>query len=171
MREPEHLLQVVHVDLQADFPPLKSLDVRSNNLPVQLTSFIGREREIAAVKESLATTRLVTLTGVGGSGKTRLALHVATALQEHYPDGIWLAQLAPLSEPVLVPKAVASALGIPEQPGRPLMGTVVDYDHRPDEKPAGRYVHCAPPQRRRGCSTARFIRLAPGHRRRESTDR
>jgi predicted ATPase len=127
LREPEHLLQVVHADLQTDFPPLKSLESRSNNLPVQLTSFIGREREIAAVKESLATTRLVTLTGAGGSGKTRLALHVATGLLEHYPDGIWLAQLAPLSEPVLVPKAVASALGIPEQLGRPLTETVVDY--------------------------------------------
>ncbi len=101
--------------------------VRPNNLPIQLTSFIGREQEIAAVKESLSTTRLVTLTGPGGSGKTRLALEVAADLLEHYPDGVWLAQLAPMSEPTLVPKAVASALGIPEQPGRPLTETVVDY--------------------------------------------
>ncbi len=127
LREPEHLLQVLHPDLPTDFPPLKSLDALANNLPRQLTSFIGRDREMAEVQKLLATTCLLTLTGAGGSGKTRLALQVATDLLERYPDGVWLAQLAPLSEPALVPKAVASALDIPEQPGRPLADTVVDY--------------------------------------------
>ncbi len=127
LREPEHLFQVMHPDLPTDFPPLKSLDALPNNLPRQLTSFVGRDREMAEVKKLLATTCLVTLTGAGGSGKTRLALHVATDVLERYPDGVWLAQLAPLSEPALVPKAVASALDIPEQPARLLTDTVVDY--------------------------------------------
>ncbi len=127
LREPEHLFQAVHPDLPTGFPALKSLDVLPNNLPRQLTSFIGRHREMAEIKQLLSTTCLLTLIGAGGSGKTRLALHVATELLEHYPDGVWLAQLAPLTEPALVTKAVASALGIPEQPGRPLTETLVDY--------------------------------------------
>jgi class 3 adenylate cyclase len=127
LKEPEHLFQVIHPDLGVNFPPLKSLDVLPNNLPRQLTSFIGRDREMAEVKTLLATTSLLTLTGAGGSGKTRLALQVATDLLEHYPDGVWLAQLAPLSEPTLIPKAVASAVGIPEQPGRPLTEAVLHY--------------------------------------------
>ncbi len=130
LKEPEHLFQVVNPDLPTDFPPLKSLDVLPNNLPRQLTSFVGREREMAEVKSLLPTTSLLTLTGAGGSGKTRLGLQVAADMLEHYPDGIWFAQLAPLSEPRLVAKAVASAVGIPEQPGRPLAETMVDYLRR-----------------------------------------
>jgi non-specific serine/threonine protein kinase len=84
---------------------------------------VGREREIEEVKRELAMTRLLTLTGVGGSGKTRLALEVARDLVEAYPDGTWLVQLAPLSEEVLVPKAVAEALKVPERPGEPLPDT------------------------------------------------
>ena len=79
---------------------------RPNNLPLQLTSFIGREAEIAEVKRLLAGTRLLTLTGVGGCGKTRLALQVAGFLRADYPDGVWMVELAPLSEPTLVPHAV-----------------------------------------------------------------
>jgi predicted ATPase len=77
---------------------------------------VGRERETEEVKSKLATTRLLTLTGVGGCGKTRLALEVARDLVEAYPDGVWLVELAPLSEAVLVPKAVAEALEVPERP-------------------------------------------------------
>jgi predicted ATPase/class 3 adenylate cyclase len=124
---PQRLFQVVTMDLPADFPALQSLDLLPNNLPRQLTSFVGREQEIAQVKRGLSTAYLVTLTGTGGAGKTRLALQVAADLLDQFPDGVWLAQLAPLSEPTLVPKAVASALGIPEQPGRPLTETVVAY--------------------------------------------
>jgi predicted ATPase/class 3 adenylate cyclase len=130
LRESEHLFQVMHPDLPTDFPPIKSLGARSNNLPIQLTSFIGREREIAAVKKSLSKARLVTLTGSGGCGKTRLALHVAADLAEHYADGVWFVHLASLSEETLVPKAVAAALDIPEQPGRPLTEPVADYLRR-----------------------------------------
>ena len=79
---------------------------------------MGREREMVEVKRELAMTRLLTLTGVGGSGKTRLALEVARDLVGAYPDGVWLVELAPLSEEALVPKAVAEALGVPERPGR-----------------------------------------------------
>jgi predicted ATPase len=87
---------------------------------------VGREREIEEVKRELATTRILTLTGVGGSGKTRLALEVARDLLEAYPDGVWLVELAPLSEAALVPKAVAEALRVPERPAEPLADTLTE---------------------------------------------
>src|SRR5881398_2676415 len=89
-----------------------------NNLPRQLTSFIGRERELAEVKRLLGAAPLLTLTGAGGCGKTRLALEVATAISVDYPDGVWLVELAPLADPALVPQALAGALGVRETPGR-----------------------------------------------------
>ena len=98
-----------------------------NNLPVQLTSFIGREHEIAEVAHLLTTTHLLMLTGSGGTGKTRLSLQVAADVLDTFPDGVWLVELAPLSDSALVPQVVASALGAREQPGRPLMDTLVDY--------------------------------------------
>ena len=97
-----------------------------HNLPAGRTSFIGRERELVEVKRALAMTRLLTLTGVGGSGKTRLALEVARDLVGAYPDGVWLAELAPLADPGLVPQAVARALGVKEQPGQPLTDTLAE---------------------------------------------
>jgi predicted ATPase len=95
-------------------------------LPMPLTSFVGREREVAEVRRLLTTTRLVTLTGTGGVGKTRLALQVAAELVGSYPDGVCLVELAPLADPVVVPQAVASALRVREQPGRPLQQTLAD---------------------------------------------
>ena len=97
-----------------------------HNLPVQRSSFVGREREMLEVEFELATTRLLTLTGVGGSGKTRFALEVARDLLEAYPNGVWLVELAPLSEAALVPKAVAEALEVPERPQEPLTDTLAD---------------------------------------------
>jgi predicted ATPase/DNA-binding CsgD family transcriptional regulator len=97
-----------------------------HNLPAPRSSFVGREQEMEEVKRELAMTRLLTLTGVGGSGKTRLALEVARDLLEAYPGGVWLVQLAPLSEEVLVPKAVAEALKVPERRGEPLADTLSD---------------------------------------------
>ena len=109
------------------FPRLLTLRRYPNNLPHQLSSFIGREREMAEVKRLLTTTRLLTLTGPGGSGKTRLAIQVATDLISEFADGVWLVELAPLSDPALVLPAVASVLGVLEQPGRPLIETLADH--------------------------------------------
>ncbi len=125
--QPERLYQVVEAGLSTDFPPLNSLNVLPNNLPIQLTSFIGREREIGEVTRLLATTRLLTLTGTGGVGKTRLAYQIAAEMVEDFGDGAWLVGLASLADPSLVAKAVASTLGVYEQPGRPLTATLADY--------------------------------------------
>ena len=97
-----------------------------HNLPLQLTSFVGREREMAAVRALLERQRLVTLTGAGGTGKTRLALQATAGLLPAYPDGVWLAELAALVDPALVPRAVAQAVGVREEPGRPLLATLPD---------------------------------------------
>jgi non-specific serine/threonine protein kinase len=98
-----------------------------NNLPLQLTSFVGRERELGEIARLLLTTRLLTLTGVGGSGKTRLALEVASQLLKGFLGGVWLVELAALSDPELVPQVTASALGVREAPGHALTETLVDY--------------------------------------------
>jgi predicted ATPase/DNA-binding CsgD family transcriptional regulator len=103
------------------------LDCRLNGLPLQLSSFVGREPETVEVRRLLDTTRLLTLTGVGGVGKTRLALHVVAQLAATSQDAVCLVELASLAEPALVPNAVASALGIPEQPGRPQLETLAEY--------------------------------------------
>ncbi|HEY6752424.1 MAG TPA: BTAD domain-containing putative transcriptional regulator, partial [Rubrobacteraceae bacterium] len=100
--------------------------VGKHNLPAPRTSFVGREREMVEVKRMLAMTRLLTLTGAGGSGKTRLALEVARDLVSIYPDGVWLATLAELSEGDLVPQPVATALQVAERPGQPLTDTLVE---------------------------------------------
>jgi predicted ATPase/serine/threonine protein kinase len=100
--------------------------LQRNNLSAQLSSFIGREAEITEIKQLLAETRLLTLTGAGGSGKSRLALQVATDLLAEYPDGIWLVELAPVSDPDLVTQLTAKAIDIREQPRRPLLETLVD---------------------------------------------
>ncbi len=97
-----------------------------HNLPVQVTSFIGRQREIAEVIHQLSTGRLLTLTGSGGTGKTRLALQVAAELLEHYPHGVWLVELAPVSDPNLVALTAATALGLREEPGQPLSATLAE---------------------------------------------
>jgi DNA-binding SARP family transcriptional activator len=102
------------------------VDVSKHNLPAQRTSFVGRERELAEVKRQLAITRLLTLTGAGGSGKTRLAVKVAKDLVGTYPDGVWLVELAPLLEEALLSQAVAEAMGVPEQPGRSPTDALVD---------------------------------------------
>ncbi len=126
LQRPERLYQVVHPDLFSDFPPLRSLDVFPNNLPVQLTSFIGRKEELLEVKRLLTTARIVTLLGSGGAGKTRLALQVAADLLETHPEGVWLVELAPITDPALIPQAVASALGLRE-PARQVTDALIDF--------------------------------------------
>ena len=97
-----------------------------HNLPAPRSSFIGREQEVLEVRRELETTRLLTLTGAGGCGKTRLALEVARDLVDTYSDGVWLVELASLSEEELVPKAVAEALEVAERPGEPLADTLTE---------------------------------------------
>jgi predicted ATPase/class 3 adenylate cyclase len=124
LARPERVYQLVHPDLPAEFPPLRSLDAWPNNLPRQLTSFVGRERDLAQVRRLLEAVPLLTLAGAGGAGKTRLALQAAADALEAYPDGVWLVELAPVADPALVPPAVAAALGVREVPGRSILATL-----------------------------------------------
>src|SRR6266487_4541894 len=98
-----------------------------SNLPVQLTSFIGRERELAEVERLMSTSRLVTLTGAGGCGKTRLVLRVANDLLDHFKDGVWWVELAVLNDSTLIPQAVLQTLGLPESPNRAAIDLLTDY--------------------------------------------
>lgn len=124
---PEHVFQVVHPDLRQEFPALRSLESTPNNLPQQVTRFIGRERELAELQPLLAGSRLLTLIGSGGCGKTRLGLQVAAAALEQFPDGVWLVELAAIADAALVPHAVAAALGVGEVRGRAIGQVLVDH--------------------------------------------
>jgi predicted ATPase/class 3 adenylate cyclase len=124
---PEHIFQIVIPDLPAEFPPLKTLDIVSNNLPVQLTTFVGRDREIGHVKQTLSEARLLTLMGAGGSGKTRLAIQAAADVIDRFEHGVWLIELAPLADPALVAPAVATTFQVREAAGRSLLDLLVDY--------------------------------------------
>jgi predicted ATPase/class 3 adenylate cyclase len=125
--DPERLHQLVVEGLPGDFPPPRTLEARPSNLPLQLTSFVGREGEIAEVERLLGQTRLLTLTGPGGSGKSRLALQVAADLLPRFEDGSCFVDLAPVTDPALVPAAVAKALGVPEAPMRPILDELKDH--------------------------------------------
>jgi predicted ATPase len=109
---PHRLFQVTAVGLGSSFAPLRTMDAVPGNLPVQLTSFVGREVEVKNLVEAVRAQRLVTLTGVGGVGKTRLAVQVAAELVSEFPDGVWLIELAPVGEPAVVPDVVATTLGV-----------------------------------------------------------
>jgi predicted ATPase/DNA-binding XRE family transcriptional regulator len=113
----------------ADHTPWQTSErsARADNLPLQLTSFIGREREIAAVRQRLSETRLLTLTGSGGAGKTRLALEAAAGLLSDFVDGVWWVELASLTDPALVPQAVGAALGLRDEAKRPLLDQLSDH--------------------------------------------
>jgi predicted ATPase len=126
--EPEHVFQLVHVDLLDDFPPLKTLEARPNNLPRQPTPFLGREREVNEVVQLLRNdhAHLLTLTGPGGTGKTRLALQAAAEALDTFPDGVAYVPLAAVTDPALVPSAAVAALDLPEQGGRPVLDVVRD---------------------------------------------
>ena len=132
LQQPEHLFQLLHPDLPTGFPPLRSRMGLPNNLPQHLTSFVGREREMAEVRRRMKENRLLTLTGPGGTGKTRLSLQFAAewldADADHDPQqmGAWQVNLAPLVDQALVPQAVAQVLGVREEPGRPLVNTLTD---------------------------------------------
>jgi hypothetical protein len=127
LASPEHVFQVVHPGLRQDFPALRSLEATPNNLPQQVTSFIGRERELAEAKALLGNTRLLTLLGAGGIGKTRLSLQIAADVLDDYPDGVWFVELAPVADARLVPQSVASVLGVKEEMGRPVIEALVKF--------------------------------------------
>ena len=125
----EHVYQLVHPQLRNDFPPLRSLEATPNNLPQQMTSFVGRERDLAQVGKLLLATRLLTLCGVGGLGKTRLSLQLAADAIDRFADGVWFVELAPLTDASRVPQTVASVLGVKEAAGRPVLEALVKYVH------------------------------------------
>ena len=143
LQQPERVFQLVPPDLPADFPPLRTPEALPHNLPAQVTSFVGRERELAEVARLLAATRLLTLTGTGGTGKTRLALQAAAAGLGAdgppsgapdgwpdgwpYPDGVWFVDLAPLAEDTLVPATALAALGAAALPGQPAASRLVEH--------------------------------------------
>lgn len=118
---PERLFQLVHPDLSDDFPPLRTLDNHPTNLPAELSSFIGRQRELADIGDRLQESRLVTLTGVGGAGKTRLALQAAANRLDDFPNGVWVVELASLVDPSELSRSTAQAIGLPRD-------TVVDSE-------------------------------------------
>ena len=121
---PVGVFQVQAAGLQTEFPSLRALDVAPGNLRPQTTSFVGRESEVAEVQAAMRAHRLVTLTGVGGVGKTRLAVEVAARLADEFPDGVWFFELAAVTDPAAVPDAVAAVLGITQQPGKSVANRV-----------------------------------------------
>jgi predicted ATPase/class 3 adenylate cyclase len=123
---PERLIQLEADDLPGHFPAVRSLDSRPNNLPTQLTTFVGRERELAEALDLLRRTRLLTMTGPGGTGKTRLSLQVAAAAADQYPDGVWFVALEPVRDPALVASTIARTLGAQDSSTRPALETLID---------------------------------------------
>ena len=124
---PEHLWQLVIEGLQGDFPAIRSAGGAPNNLPRRLTTFLGREREIAEVQALLAEHRLLTLTGPGGTGKTRLSLEVASRAMPSYPDGVFFVELASIRDPELVLTTIAQSLGLPDRGGRKALERLTDH--------------------------------------------
>lgn len=125
--QPMRIYQVVHSDLPSEFPQLKTLDARPNNLPVQLTSFVGRVEEIKKIKGLLYNTHLLTLTGMGGVGKTRLAMQIAADVIDDFTNGVWIVELASITDPALLPQAIAQALGVKEDPKKGMEDSLIDY--------------------------------------------
>ncbi len=127
LSRPERLAELVIEGLPADFPPLKTLDAAPNNLPTQLTTFLGREREIEAILGLLRSNRLLTLTGPGGTGKTRLSLEVAGRSVDHYPDGVYFVPLDSIAQADLVGPTIASHVGLPDRGGSDPVARLVEH--------------------------------------------
>ncbi|HEX9095140.1 MAG TPA: adenylate/guanylate cyclase domain-containing protein, partial [Candidatus Dormibacteraeota bacterium] len=127
LARPERLYQLMIPGLRDDFPPLKTLEATPNNLPMQLTSFIGRDDQVREAKELLARSRLLTLTGPGGTGKTRLSLEIAATVLDQFPDGVYFVPLSAIHDPELVPSAIAQALSISTTGSRRPIDALLDY--------------------------------------------
>ena len=123
----EHIYQVVTPDLISEFPPLTTIEILNHNLPAQLTSFIGRERELDEARELLSSTRILTFIGPGGTGKTRLSLQVAAEQFSEFKDGVWLIELAPLVNSTYIISTIASTFKLREAQGIPLIDIVTNY--------------------------------------------
>ncbi|GAB3857436.1 hypothetical protein GCM10029963_55470 [Micromonospora andamanensis] len=123
----ERLFQLVAPGLERQFPRPRTADAVAHNLPIQVTTFVGRQTERAELRRLVARHRLVTVLGAGGSGKTRLAVEFATDLVDEYPDGVWFVDIAAVTDPGLVAFAVAAVLGLRPEPGRPMVDTLVEY--------------------------------------------
>ena len=126
----EHVYQLVAPGLLDTFPALRSLEQLPHNLPPQLTSFVGREHDVVEIKRLLDHSRLLTLVGTGGAGKTRCAIQAGAELLDGFGDGVWLVELAPISDASLVGAEIARALGVRERPNRPLLDTLLEYMQR-----------------------------------------
>ncbi len=127
LSRPETIFELIAGDLPSDFPPLRSLESVPNNLPLELTSFIGREREMAEVRRLLGGAHLLTLVGAGGTGKTRLSLQLGAELLEKFQDGVWLVEFATIDDAALVPETVAAVLNVRQEAGRPLASTLANF--------------------------------------------
>jgi predicted ATPase/class 3 adenylate cyclase len=127
LSRPEHLYQLIAEDLKQDFPAIQAFTILHNNLPVQLTSFIGREKEMAEIEALLRSARLVTLTGSGGTGKSRLSVEIGRGELSSFTSGVWLIELAPLADPSQIIPTVAQVFGLQEHPFGPLAALLMDY--------------------------------------------
>lgn len=121
------MFQMVAPNLLKDFPSLRTINMFPNNLPIQLTSFVGREKELAEVANLLQNNHMLTLIGPGGTGKTRLSIQAGRNIFNQFPDGVWLVEFAPILDPLLVPHTTASALGLRDDPQRPVIDMLCDY--------------------------------------------
>lgn len=127
LARPERIYQLAAPNLPTEFPALNTVPTATNNLPTQLTSFIGRERELAEARQKIESTRLLTLIGPGGTGKTRLSLQIAEGQLANFRDGVWLVELAPIRDPAYIISAIASLFQIREVQNIPLIQLVIDY--------------------------------------------
>jgi hypothetical protein len=127
IENPEHLYDLIIDGMPADFPAIRTVDARPTNLPPQRTSFVGREREVAEITGLLAEARLLTLTGPGGTDKTRLALKVPAHQLDRFSDGVFFADLSPIVDPALAQSVIAEALLVREEAGRDILDTLADH--------------------------------------------
>lgn len=124
---PEHVYQIVAANIPSEFPPLKSQDARQNNLPSSITKFIGRRKEIDEIKKLFSKIRLISLTGAGGTGKTRLAIQLVSELIDEFENGVWIIELSPVTDPELVAKEISTVLNLKEDPGVDIFETLKGF--------------------------------------------